>query len=132
MIRYAPSSAAEDLSNALWDLSRPPAVRQPEDTFYLFSWLTALDGTGWLVVDTEYTITIHPQAELGAIGDILQPWIDSGDLPADTNTQLAAMIEASKGQTLVVYDAFPQFFKDMSKTHEEMIAAGLLTAPSLP
>jgi hypothetical protein len=34
--------------------------------------------------------------------------------------------QAKRGQHLVVYDAFPQFFKDMSKTHEQMVAAGLL------
>jgi hypothetical protein len=32
----------------------------------------------------------------------------------------------------VVYDAFPQIFKDMSKTHEQMIAAGLLAEPNMP
>jgi hypothetical protein len=47
-------------------------------------------------------------------------------LPADTNTQLAALIESKRGHRLVVYDAFPQPFKDISKTLEQMIAAGLL------
>ena len=60
------------------------------------------------------------------IAVILQPWVDTGHLPADTNAQLAALIESKRGQQLVVYDAFPQLFKDMSKTLEQMISAGLL------
>lgn len=132
MIRYVPSSAAEPLSNALWGLSRPPETRGPNDTQYLFPWITALDATRWLVVDTEYEVNVHPDAVLDGIADILQPWIDQGHLPADTNTVLAALVESLRGQRLVVYDAFPQLFKDMSKTHAEMIAAGLLAAPQTP
>lgn len=132
MIRYVPSSAAEALSNALWGLSRPPAARGPNDTQYLFGWITALDGSRWLVVDTDYEVNVHQDAELGGIAVILQPWIDAGPLPADTNTQLAALIESKRGQQLVVYSAFPQLFKDMSKTHEQMIAAGLLAEPNTP
>jgi len=131
MILYIPSSAAEPLSQALWSLSRPPTLRTEQDTQYLFGWENVLDGTRWLVVDTEYEIRVHPDAELGEVADIVQPWIDAGDLPADTNTQLAAFIESKRGQHLVVYDAFPQFFKDMAKTHEQMVEAGLLADSGL-
>jgi hypothetical protein len=85
-----------------------------------------------LVVDTAYEIRVHPEAELGDIAQILPPWIDAGDAPADTNTQLALLIESKRGQHLVVYDAFPQLFKDMSKTHEQMTVAGLLAEPQTP
>jgi len=132
MIRFIPSSAAEPLSNALWSLSRPPAIRAEQDTQFLFGWVDALDGSRWLMVDTEYEINVHAEAELNGIADILQPWIDAGHLPADTNTQLAALVESKRGGRLVVYDAFPQLFKDMSKTREEMIAAGLLAEPQMP
>lgn len=131
MIRFVPSSAAEPLSQALWGLARPPHVRGPNDTRYLFGWVTALDGSRWLLVPTDYSINVHPEAELDGIADILQPWIDGGHLPANTNTQLAALVEGLRGQRLVVYDAFPQLFKDMSKTREEMIAAGLLAVPPM-
>lgn len=132
MIRFVPSSAAEPLSQALWSLSRPPQVRGPNDTQFLFPWITALDGSRWLVVDTAYEINVHPDAELNGIADILQPWIDGGYLPANTNTQLSALVESKRGGRLVVYDAFPQLFKNMSKTCEEMIAAGLLAEPQMP
>jgi hypothetical protein len=132
MIRFVSSSAAEPLSQALWSLSRPPAIRSADDTQYLFGWVNALNQTSWLMVDTEYEINVHLDAELGEITAILQPWIERQELPTETNTQLAALIESKRGQHLVVYDAFPQFFKDMSKTYEQMIAAGLLAEPDMP
>jgi hypothetical protein len=126
MILYTPSSVAESLSRALWALARPLSLQESNVTQFLFGWVVATDGTTWLEVDTESQIRVHPDAELGGIADILRPWIDQGHLPAATNTQLAAIIESKRGQRLAVYDAFPQLFKDMSKTLQQMIAAGLL------
>jgi hypothetical protein len=127
MIRYVPASAAEPLSAALWRLSDPHGTGQTRD---LFSWIDDPNGQRWLVVDTAFSIAVHEEAELDGIADILQPWINGGHLPPDTNTQLAALIEQSRGGLLVVYDAFPQLFKDMSKTTEEMLAQNLL--PTIP
>ena len=131
MIRYVPSSAAENLSDALWGLTRPPQYRGEADTNKMFAWIDDLQSPPhrWLIVDTAFTIPVHAEAELGDIADILQPWIDDGHLPPNTNTELAELIEANRGQTLIVYDAFPQLFKDMSKTYEEMVVAGFLAEP---
>lgn len=126
MILYTPSSVVQALSGALWALARPLSLQESNVTQFLFGWVVATDGTTWLEVDTESQIRVHPDAELGGIADILRPWIDQGHLPAATNTQLAAIIESKRGQRLAVYDAFPQLFKDMSKTLQQMIAAGLL------
>ena len=132
MIRYTPSSVAETLSEALWALSRPSAVRQPgEVTTRLFVPITALDGSTWLQVVDDYEINVHPLAEFNGIAGILQPWIDAGDLPADTNLQLAALVESKRGGKLVPWEAFPQFFKEQAKTLQEMIAAGLLAQPDV-
>jgi hypothetical protein len=128
--RYIPSSAAESLSAALLRLSDP----HPEGKVsqFLFGSVVDLHGEKWLLVDTTLSLPIHPEAELNGIADILQPWIDGGHLPEDTNTTLAALVESQRGGRLVVYAAFPQLFKDMSKTREEMIAAGLLAEPVTP
>jgi hypothetical protein len=130
MTIYIPSSVAESLSSALWALARPLSVQGNNFTEYLFGWVDATDNTRWLEVDTECQIRVHADAELGAIADILQPWIDAGDLPIDTNTQLATFIESKRGHRIIVYEAFPQLFKDMGKTYEQMVAAGLLIDPS--
>lgn len=133
MIRYVPSSAAETLSDALWGLTRPPQYRETGDTTKMFSWVDDLQTPSkrWLVMDTTFTIPVHAEAELDGIADVLQPWIDDGYLPADTNSVLAAFIESKRGQDLTVYDAFPQVFKDLSLTQEQMIASGKLVNPSI-
>jgi hypothetical protein len=133
MIRYVPSSQAQPLSDALWNLTRPPQVRAPQDTTSLFPWIDDLQTPSkrWLVVDTTFTIRVHAEAELDGIANILQPWIDEGYLPTDTNTTLAAFVESKRGQMLTVYDAFPQLFKDLSKTREEMIDAGWLVQSNI-
>ena len=131
MIRYIPAPAAEALSLALWGLARPPEVRGENDTQFLFPWITALDGSLWLAVETEYSILVHADAVLDGIADILQPFIDAVPplLPADTNEVLAAYIEANRGGVITVYSAFPQFFKDQSLDLAGMIAAGKLSEP---
>lgn len=126
MIHYIPSSVAEDLSRELWSLARPITIRHEGDTEFMFGWTDDVVGQRWIEVHDDFSIIVHPDAELGGIAAILQPWIDQGHLPSDTNTQLAALVESKRGQQLVVYDAFPQLFKDMAKTHEQMVAAGLL------
>ena len=126
MIIYVPSTVAEELSRALYALARPLTIHQPGDTEFMFGWTDDLNGQRWMKVHDYFSIIVHTDAALGGIADILQPWIDQGHLPEDTNTQLVALIESKRGQRLVVYDAFPQLFKDMSKTLEQMIAAGLL------
>ena len=133
MIRYVPSSAAEALTVALWGLARPAHLRTDSDTWGMFGFVDDLQTPSirWLEVDTEFTIQVHAEAELDGIADILQPWIDDGSLPANTNTLLAAFIESKRGQSLTVYDAFPQLFKDLSKTQAEMIAAGWLPNPEV-
>lgn len=129
MIRYVPSSAADDLSRMLWTLADPQPTR---GTTAMFPTVRALDSSLWLQVETTFSVPVHPEAVLDGIADILQPWIDQGHLPADTNTVLAELVEELRGQRLVVYDAFPDLFKQMSKSYDDMITAGLLAAPQTP
>jgi hypothetical protein len=96
----------------------------------MFPVITALDGSKWLQVNTEFSVPVHPDAILDGIADILQPWIDGGQLPADTNEVLAALVETKRGQRLVVWEAFPALFQNLSKTHAQMIDAGLLSEPA--
>lgn len=128
MTRFIPAAAAEPLSAALWQLSDPANVGQTHD---LFGWIDDLQGARWLVADTTFTIAVHADAVLDGIADILQPWIDQGSLPPDTNTVLAALVESSRGGLLIVYNAFPQLFKDMSKSYAEMIELGHLPTPPI-
>jgi len=134
MIRYIPTSSgevADNLSNALWSLSRPETIRGSDTTQRMFSSVTCLNGSVWLQVDTSFDIPIHPLAELGDIAGIMQPWIDMGALPKDENERLAAMITNARGLRLNVFDSFPQLFRDQSKTRAELIELSLLEEPKL-
>lgn len=137
---YIPAPAARVMSDALWSLSRPAAVRSPNDTQYLFPWIKALDDSRWLVVDTDFEINVHPLADAAAIIAVLQPYEDSGALPAGTLEGLSAYVEANQGQKLVVYEAFPALFKlkdtdnptGLGRTFEQMIQEKRLPNPTLP
>ena len=130
MIVLIPSSVAETLSEALWRLANPHTTSAA--TKSMFGIVTDAHGGQWIQVLTDYTITVHPEAVLNGIAAILQPWIDAGHLPADTNETLTAFVETKRGQALTVYDAFPPLFKGMAKTREQMEAEGLLTPPATP
>jgi hypothetical protein len=124
MIKYIPASAAKELSKALWLLANPNTDNRV--TSEMFPIEVDKNGAVWLVVNDEFQIIVHPDAKLGRIADILQPWVDSGHLPADTIPNLAALVSSLAGKPLVVYSAFPQLFKDMSKSEEELAAEGLI------
>jgi hypothetical protein len=129
MIRYIPvlnPSAADKLSRALWALSRPTAVQASDVTKRLFSFIAATDGTIWLQTETTATLPIHQLAELTGILEVMQPLINQGQLPASAPSNLMAVITASKGTRLNIYGILPAFFKDRSKTKEELLSLGLL------
>lgn len=133
MIRYVPTSNAmvcEALTEALWGLARPPALRSAKDTQKMFRSITCTNGSVWLQVDTEFDISVHPDAELNRLADILQPWINSGELPADTNDVLSAFIESKRGVRMIPWEAFPTLFKTLSKTREQLVSLGLLNDPT--
>lgn len=129
--KYIPSTVADQLSNALWRLSDPNC--DGKGTLYLFDWSTDLHGNGWLVVLTDAVIYVDPNAVLGEIGVILQPWIDNQTLPQNTMEVLAEDVaaHAASGEPLNVYNAMPQYFKDISKDRAAMIAEGLISAPNI-
>lgn len=117
------------LSRALQALERPASARRNSDvTTGMFGRHVAPDGSRYLMVDTEHVVQIHAEAEMSDIATILQTWVGQGLTTGDI-TALEAVVEERRGQGLVVWEAFPEFFKSVSKSHEEMIAAGLLAEP---
>ncbi len=128
MIVYIPTSSAaiaQSLSTALWQLSQPPRAQAGRATKDLFLCLQTKDGSSWLVVDTELSVTIHPEAELGEIVTVLEPWIFEELLPANTLSELAKLVNSSKGSMLNLWSAFPELFKAQARTKEQLIAANL-------
>ena len=92
----------------------------------MFPVVKALDDSLWLAVETDFSIVIHPEAELDGIADILQSYIDAGDIPNGTNEALAQFVLNHRGQEVTAWSMFPDFFKNRSKDKAAMIAQGLL------
>lgn len=127
---YVPASEAQAMSEALFALSRPAAVRlENEVTNARCACEKDTGGNTWLVVNTATQILIHPQAELNDIATHLQPLEDDGRLPAGTIEGLAVFVSAHRGQTITMWDAFPTYFKTNSLTYEQMLEQGKLNQP---
>jgi len=133
MMKFVPASKVRELSEALFALSRPPSVRKPgEVTSAACAVRTDLKGDTWIELDDQREVYVHPVATLGEIPEILQPFIDAEEIPADTVQQLQALVDASRGTRIKVYPRFPQPFQDASLTYDQMIAAERLALPSFP
>lgn len=130
---YISSTRPEDMSAALWELSRPASMRKADEvTRMLFPTHEDPKGGKWLVVDPERVVNIHPKADLGAIADLLQPLIDTKQLPPDTLTNLRLLVDATRGDLIMLYrDAFPPEIKAQAKTREQMIDEGLIIEPNI-
>ena len=99
MTHYVPTSGevpAETLSRALFALARPVALQPPDAIQDAFTVIEALNGSHWLVVPDEFTLVMHPEAEIDGIADVLQPWETIGALPAGTIASIDAWINATR------------------------------------
>lgn len=131
MILYTPvtggAETADVLARLMWQLAR--GVSLPADvTAGVFGIITATDGSSWLQVDTAFQMRIHPEAELGGIGPIL---LGAGLAAADVEA-LAAEIVAARGAEVAPWTLFPAVFQTASRTHDQMLQAGLFNPVTLP
>ena len=140
MTHYVPASNEMNallFSDALFALAVPRHL-QPEDGRQdAFPVIEALNGSAWLVVPDEFTLVMHPQAEIDGIADVLQPWEQSGALPG-TIAGIDAWINATRvlpsleERTFCPWEQFHAYFRTHAKTWQQMIDAGLLANPLLP
>lgn len=140
MTKYVPASAAAELSAALFALSRPPAIRaQGEVTNSMCSWFYDTQGDRWILIDDQREVRVHELAELNGIADILAPFIGYGLVQADIDG-LESLVAQSRGQRLVVYEAFPKLFQlksmenptGLGRTREQMLQENRLANPTFP
>lgn len=134
MIVFIPSSPAEALTAALWELSDPTPTR---GTVGLFGVEIAMDDSKWLRVPMDASIPIHENAELNGIADLLRPWVGHGILQSDID-RLEELVLENRGKRLVVYRAFPPIFKlrdagnpnGLGRTRAQLIEEGKLNVLS--
>lgn len=101
-------------------------------TTHRFGWTDDVHGARWILWDDECVSFIHPQCSLSELVEILQPFVGSGQLSVDALSDLQEIVDEHRGQSLRLWDAVPQLFKDMSKSYEDMITEGKLAAPQTP
>ena len=140
MTHYVPASTETNallLSDALFALAVPRDLQPTDGRQDAFEVITALNGSPWLVVPDEFTLVMHPQAEINGLADVLLPYESQGHIPAGTIAALDVWIEATRvlptvaERTFCPWDKFPAFFKGLSKSWQQMVDAGLLTAPNI-
>lgn len=132
MITYVPTSNATvalTLSDALWGLTRPPAVRDVKDTTRLFGTLRMSDASVWLVVDTEFTIPVHALADVTPIAEILEPFVEAGAIEYYDLIELFDLIEVTRGAELNIWESFPQYWMDLAKDEAELQTLNLWPVP---
>lgn len=139
MTHYVPASTetnARLLSDALFALAVPRDLQPSDGLQDAFEVLTALNGSPWLVVPDEFTLVMHPEAEINGMADVLQPYEAQGYIPAGTIAGFETWINATRvlptvaERTFCPWDKFPVFFKGLAKSWQGMVDAGLLALPA--
>lgn len=137
MTHYVPASTETNallFSDALFTLAVPRHLQLEDGRQDAFPVIEALNGSAWLVVPDEFTLVMHPQAEIDGIADVLQPYESQSYIPAGTVAGMEAWINATRvlptiaERTFCPWDQFPVFFKSFSKSWQQMIDTGLLPA----
>jgi hypothetical protein len=140
MTHYVPASTETNallLSEGLFALAVPRHLQPSDGRQDAFEVITALNGSPWLVVPDEFTLVMHPQAEINGLADVLTPYESQGYIPAGTLAAMEAWINTTRvlptvaERTFCPWDQFPAFFKGLSKSWHGMVDAGLLAAPEI-
>lgn len=120
MIVYVPGLRVQEMSELLW--------RQlgADRAGGMFPVKTMTDGSTWMMVETTASIAVSQAAELDGMAELLQPYVDAGELPASALTDLDALIQSKRGQMLVLWEVFPALFQNAAQTGAQLGAAGLL------
>lgn len=130
MIQCIPASAGAAMSVALFGLPRPAAVRRAgEVTTALCAVRKDVKGALWMVLDDEREVFVHPAAELTEVEAILEPLILGGVLAAGTITNLRALLDASRGRSVKLFECFPPEIRAMAKPLTQMMEEGLMSEP---
>lgn len=81
----------------------------------MFNVVSALDGSSWLEVDTEFEFVVHPTAAvLGHLAEILR-----GRLSVESIAELEALVVSLRGERVVACTAFAQVFNGQALQEPE-------------
>lgn len=118
--------AAVIVSERIFACSRPVHVREPEDVSNQYSHhLTHPGNTAWVLpVNTAETIYIHPEVDKHTFDALLQPFIDAGLVTEAEKIHLQDELDGARGGRLNIYDTFPAYWRNTSKSYEDLVEEG--------
>ena len=100
--RYFKNNDAKDISEKLYELSRPPQVRDASDvSSYMFGWVENDLNEFVLLFDDEATMPIHQQADVQPLIDVMS------HVPEAERTALAAYITSKIGDRIEMSNLIP-------------------------
>jgi hypothetical protein len=115
-------SRAIAFSKRLYELTRPPEIKDPADmTQYALDWIThPTTGQFAIAVDEDLDLPLHRLGNLNNVLNVLTS-------PVTAAERAKYLDYIAKGQRVKVRDIIPASVKSRYKTREEMIAGGWLS-----
>lgn len=121
-----PTAQAHQLTEALWLLTRPAHVRNPNDVTN--SYCGVLDhpsnGTSCLVLPEQDDVPIHLEVAPQRIGEVLAPFIQSGNLTVDQLNEIGQKVMAKVGQRANLFEFMPAEWASQVMSEEQARRAG--------
>lgn len=121
--RYFKNNDAKDISEKLWELSRPPQVRGGDTSKYLFGWAENDLNEVVLLFDDEATMPIHQQADVQPLIDVMS------HVPEAERTALSAYITSKIGDRIDMSNLIPSTAVEL--TEAQMYEQGFYKAEEL-
>ena len=128
-MRYLPMTSeanGEAVSERIFACSRPVSVRDPADVTTKYQDIIKHPtADAWAMpIDETEDIYVHPAADEHIFDDLLDAHISAGIVTADEKGDLQTALSLAKGERLVIFECFPQFWRDNAKDESTMIAEG--------
>ena len=123
------AAAAEPLSEALFQLMRPPHVRDDRDgSRYYCEVIPHPSGNGWAVLALPETeqVPIHVEADGALLQAMLAAFVADAALTQEEADGIIAAVQAAAGSTIAVAEFVPQSWQPYVMTREQAQAAGYL------
>lgn len=120
------SSAAANLSRAIYQLSRPPATRDPSDvSAYYCQWIQhpTRPEVALVVFPENQDIPVHVQADGALLNETLAPFIGV-ELTAAEAQGIVAAVHAMAGKRVDVSDLIPASWQPYVMDYATALATG--------
>lgn len=122
------TKAAENLSKAIYQLMRPPHLRDNNDvSAYYCDWIVSLDPN-WsvLVLPENDIIPIHVEADGVLLNEILDVFVNDQALTQQEANDIIQKITSSAGSSINISNLIPLSWQPYVMTYEQAKQAGYI------